>query len=95
MPEAMVVEVEPGDIVFYNANLWHRGWNPEGGVRWSLHCAFWRAEYPVMRHEHGQREALGTPSHLARFPEPARQIVQRYLDRYPEGPAPHCLEICQ
>ncbi len=95
MPEALVVEVEPGDIVYYNANLWHRGWNPEGGMRWSLHCAFWRAEYPVMKHEHGQREALLTPGHLERFPGQARHIIQRYLDRYPEGPAPSALEICQ
>ena len=95
MPEALVVEVEPGDIVYYNANLWHRGWNPEGQMRWSLHCAFWRAEYPVMQHEHGQRDGLMVPGHLERFPGRARQIMQRYLDRYPEGPAPNCLEICQ
>ena len=95
MPDALVVEVEPGDIVYYNANLWHRGWNPAGGMRWSLHCAFWRAEYPVMQHEHGQREALLTPGHLERFPGQARQLLQRYLDRYPEGPALSCLEICQ
>ncbi len=95
MPGAMVVEMEPGDIVYYNANLWHRGWNPEGGRRWSLHCAYWRAEYPVMQHEHGQREALLAPGHLERFPGPARQLLQRYLDRYPEGEAPNCLEICQ
>ncbi|MSR83586.1 MAG: hypothetical protein EXS58_11800 [Candidatus Latescibacteria bacterium] len=95
MPEALVVEVEPGDIVYYNANLWHRGWNPEGGMRWSLHCAYWRAEYPVMKHEHGQREAFLTPGHLERFPGQARQFLQRYLDRYPEGPAPSALEIWQ
>jgi nicotinamide N-methyltransferase len=92
MPGNTVVEVEPGDIVYYNANLWHRGWNPEGRRRWSLHCAFWRAEYPVMKHEHGQREALGV--HLERFPGRARACIQRYLDQYPEGPAPDCREIC-
>jgi nicotinamide N-methyltransferase len=95
MPEAMVVEVEPGDIVYYNANLWHRGWNPEGAMRWSLHCAYWRAEYPVMKHEHGQREAFLVPGHLERFPGQARALVQRYLDRYPAGEAPSCLDICQ
>ena len=43
MPNALVVELEPGDIVHYNANLWHRGWNPEGRKRWTMHCAFWSA----------------------------------------------------
>jgi len=93
MPEALVVEVEPGDIVYYNANLWHRGWNPEGALRWSLHCAFWQEQYPVMQHEHGQREGLLVPGHLERFPGRARQVVQRYLDRYPEGPAPSYPEV--
>ena len=37
-------KLEPGDIAYYNANLWHRGWNPEGRKRWTMHCAFWNAE---------------------------------------------------
>ena len=43
MPNAHVVALEPGDIAYYNANLWHRGWNPEGHKRWTMHCAFWSA----------------------------------------------------
>ena len=86
MPNAMVVELEPGDIVYYNANLWHRGWNPEGINRWSMHCAFWRADRPVMQHEHGQREFMFTDGHLEQMPEKTRQYIQRYLDNYPEEP---------
>ena len=68
MPNALVVGLEPGDIAYYNANLWHRGWNPEGRKRWTLHCAFWSAGATVMAHEHGQREPLTRDGHLDRMP---------------------------
>lgn len=86
MPGAMTVELEPGDIAFYNANLWHRGWNPHGGIRWTMHCAFWLQKYPVMSHEHGQREAMLSAGHMERMPEGTRQYIQRYLDVYTDSP---------
>lgn len=86
MPDALIVEMAPGDILYYNANLWHRGWNPGGDQRWTMHAAFWRAEYPVMAHEHGQREALSAPGHLQRLPARARDLVQRYLDQHGDTP---------
>jgi ectoine hydroxylase-related dioxygenase (phytanoyl-CoA dioxygenase family) len=86
MPEAMVVALEPGDIVYYDANLWHRGWNPEGVDRWSMHCAFWNATRPVMAHEHGQREVFMTSGHLERMPVVARGYIERYLENYPQHP---------
>jgi len=82
MPGALIVMLEPGDIVYYNANLWHRGWNPTGRKRWTMHSAFWTADYPVMKHEHGQRAALLTAGHMDRMPPITRQYVQRYLDQY-------------
>ena len=85
MPNPLTVEMEPGDIAFYNANLWHRGWNPQGATRWTMHSAFWRPQYPVMKHEYGQREDMLTPGHLERMPPVTRAYIQRYLDAYPEG----------
>jgi hypothetical protein len=85
MPGAITVELEPGDITFYDANLWHRGWNTAGDRRWTMHSAFWRSDLQVMAHEHGQRDALLTPGHLDRLPPTTRQYIQRYLDAYPEG----------
>ncbi len=93
MPGALVVDLEPGDIVHYNANLWHRGWNPEGRKRWTLHCAFWSAGVTVMKHEHGQREALTRPGHLERMPPVTRGCIQRYLDDYPEGNPPSLFDL--
>jgi nicotinamide N-methyltransferase len=85
MPDAMVVELEPGDIAYYDANLWHRGWNPAGQPRQCLHAAFWQPQYEVMAHEHGQRETLMTEGHLDRLPPVTRRYVQRYLDAQPKG----------
>jgi ectoine hydroxylase-related dioxygenase (phytanoyl-CoA dioxygenase family) len=93
MPEAMVVELSAGDIVYYNANLWHRGWNPEGNLRWTMHCAFWLADREVMKHEHGQKEDILTPSHLERMPARTREYMQRYLDAYPEGEPKSLLDV--
>jgi hypothetical protein len=89
MPGATVVQLEPGDIVYYNACLWHRGWNPSGELRWTLHCAFWDARFPVMTHEHGQREALlANPGHIERMPPAARVYMRRYVDNHPVAPDP-------
>jgi hypothetical protein len=84
MPGAITVEMEPGDIAYYDANLWHRGWNTTGGLRWTMHSAFWRADLPVMAHEHGQRESY-TDGHLDRLPPITRQYIERYNAAYPEG----------
>jgi ectoine hydroxylase-related dioxygenase (phytanoyl-CoA dioxygenase family) len=89
----MVVELEPGDIVFYNANLWHRGFNPEGKKRWTLHCAFWQQDYRVMSHEYGQRVALMAEGHIERMPEKTAEYVRRYLAKYPEANPPSLLDI--
>jgi len=93
MPDAMVVELEPGDIVFYNANLWHRGYNPEGKKRWTLHCAFWNRDYTVMSHEYGQRAALMADGHIERMPEKAAEYVRRYLAKYPDENPPSLLDL--
>ena len=93
MPGTLTVELEPGDIAFYNPNLWHRGFNPEGRKRWTMHCAFWKAEYTVMSHEYGQREALMTDGHIERMPENVAEYVRRYLAKYPEGEPPSVLDI--
>ena len=93
MPNAHVVELEPGDIAYYNANLWHRGWNPEGHKRWTMHCAFWNAGATVMTHEYGQREQLTQPGHLEQMPPITRQYIQSYLDNYPEGDPPSMFDL--
>ena len=93
MPNAHVVELEPGDIAYYNANLWHRGWNPEGHKRWTMHCAFWNAGATVMAHEYGQRETLTQQGHLEQMPPITRQYIQSYLDNYPEADPPSMFDL--
>jgi hypothetical protein len=82
----IVVRLEPGDILYYNANLWHRGWNPDGLQRWTMHAAYWKAEYPVMTHEQGQQQALQTPGHLQSMPAQSRLLLQRYIDACDDNP---------
>jgi len=93
MPGATTLELEPGDIAFYNANLWHRGFNLEGEQRWTMHCAFWKQDYPVMSHEWGQRAALESAGHIERMPEKTAQYIRRYLDKYPEKNPPSLLDL--
>jgi len=93
MPGQMTVEMEPGDIALYNANLWHRGHNPDGKLRWTMHSAFWRTDFPVMSHEVGQRETLTVPGHMDRMPPRTRAAIQAYLDAYPEGKAQSLMEV--
>lgn len=85
MPGAITVELEPGDIAYYNPNIWHRGWNPDGVSRRTMHAAFWKAEIPVFLHEYDQREALTTPGHLEQMPATTRVLIQRFLDVLPEA----------
>ena len=74
-----------GDAVYYNANLWHRGWNPAGINRWTMHAAFWSVAYPLMKHEYGQREAMLQPGYLEQMPPITTNYIRRYLEQYPEG----------
>ena len=41
MPGGIEVNVEPGDVVYFDAGILHRGWNPEGRTRWTLHNVTW------------------------------------------------------
>ena len=84
-PGQMIVAVEPGDLAIYNPNLWHRGWNPNGELRWTMHGTVWRADFAVMEHEAGQREPIEAPGYLAQLPPLTRALMQRYLDAYPAG----------
>lgn len=86
MPGMMTVHLEPGDITCYNALIWHRGYNPHGLPRWTMHAAYWVDGTPVMAHEAGkQKELLLTPGHLDKFPPRSRQVAERYIALFPQG----------
>lgn len=93
MPGIHIVELEPGDIVYYNANLWHRGWNPTGQTRLTFHCAFWNANFPVMEHEFGQREQLTQKGHLEQLPPTTKRYIENYLEVYPENAPPSLYDL--
>jgi len=77
------VELEPGDIVYYNSQFWHRGWNPLGefhGDRWTLHCSWQDCRMPLWRGQAQQQKPMGTRGHLDRFPPLAKLMAHRYQD---------------
>lgn len=80
LPNQLVVDLQPGDIVFYYPSFYHRGYNPQGLLRWTLHHAFWAADQPVRSHEcrNGFRV-------LPSFGAVTRRLVQAYLDAMPDG----------
>jgi len=89
MPGQLTVETEPGDIAFYYSNLLHRGYNPSGAMRWTMHHAFVRADAPVAVHERGQEEWISQPGYLDSLPPLLRARMQGYLDAVPEGASPN------
>jgi hypothetical protein len=89
MPGELTVETEPGDVAFYYSNLLHRGYNPGGAMRWTMHHAFVVASSPVAAHERGQERWIGEPGYLDSLPPRLRTYMQRYLDAVPEGPSPN------
>jgi hypothetical protein len=89
MPGQLVVETEPGDVAFYYPNLLHRGYNPEGRLRWTMHHAFLAAAAPVYQHERGQESWIRQPGYLDSLPPATRTALQRYLDAVPDGPSPN------
>jgi hypothetical protein len=89
MPGQLVVETEPGDVAFYYPNLLHRGYNPEGWLRWTMHHAFLAAAAPVYQHERGQESWIRQPGYLDPLPPTLRAAMQRYLDALPDGPSPN------
>lgn len=88
MPGQITVETQPGDVAFYYPNLWHRGFNPAGELRWTMHHAFWLAAAPVHVHEGGQKEWIETSGYLETLPPALAEFLQRYVDAYPTGDLP-------
>lgn len=80
IPGQITVELEPGDVAFYYSNLWHRGFNPHGELRWTMHHAFVRADSPVCAHETGQDSWIKQPGYLESLPPRLCQFMQRYVE---------------
>jgi hypothetical protein len=89
MPGQLMVETKPGDVAFYYSNLLHRGFNPTGAMRWTMHHAFVNAAAPVAAHERGQERWIGQPGYLDSLPPALRVFMQRYLDAVPAGESPN------
>jgi hypothetical protein len=85
MPGAIQVQLEPGDAVYYDFTLWHRGHNPHGAERLTIHNAYWGADVPVLAHERGQADQLAeTLSQHPNMPQRVRTYLERYIAVHPK-----------
>jgi hypothetical protein len=77
VPGQVCVRLAPGDFVFYNANLLHKGANEECRPRLTLHCAF------LSRRQPGQiyvpQPWLADPAFLDSLPSRLRPLFERFL----------------
>ncbi|MCQ6559111.1 phytanoyl-CoA dioxygenase family protein [Paenibacillus mendelii] len=76
VPGELVVELGAGDAVFYYPNILHRGYNPDGHFRWSLHHAFRTADSPHREYE-GQRDWISGVE-MERFGPRVRALLERF-----------------
>ena len=68
VPQAVDIELNPGDVVLFHNLLFHQGLpNRADHVRWSLDWRYQDATQPTLRQEHG---------HLARSQAHPEQVVQ-------------------
>lgn len=80
MPDAITVELAPGEAVFYINKMFHRGYNPEGNFRWTLHYGFWTAKSPIDNFTEGhQREWLKHLSSLDMYGPRVRSLLEGYI----------------
>jgi ectoine hydroxylase-related dioxygenase (phytanoyl-CoA dioxygenase family) len=77
VPGQVCVRLEPGDFVFYNANLLHKGRNEEGRPRLTLHCAFVSLLLPELKRI--PQPWLSDPSFLESLPERLRPLFERFV----------------
>ena len=78
MPGQMAVELDAGDIVFYNSNLLHRGDCAEGDNRQTLHYAV-LAHHPDAPTGPDGQPWLTDPDFLGTLPPPLRALFDNWL----------------
>lgn len=72
LPQAVDIELEPGDVVLFHNLLFHHGHpNRSNGIRWSLDWRFQDATQETLRPQHG---------HLARSRAHPDEVVQDAAD---------------
>jgi len=59
MPNAKILEIDPGDIAFFHVNSIHRGTYPANMPRRTIHCTFGRASMPRPPNREGIRQRNG------------------------------------
>eukprot|EP01052_Picozoa_sp_SAG31_P030545 SAG31_NODE_3140_length_4629_cov_2.504636_5_plen_415_part_00 len=84
MPGAIDVRLEPGDVVYYDNTILHRGHNPAGRPRLTIHNAYWAAEVPTGSHDFGQEQTieaiLQEHGHKQTIPYRTKKYMLNYIE---------------
>ena len=82
MPDQLVVKLKAGDIVFYNSSLLHKGFNPTGEKRQTLHYAVLTTppeNEPPNPESPTSQEWLNEPTFLGSLPERLKPLFDNWL----------------
>ena len=82
MPGQLVVKLKAGDIVFYNSSLLHKGFNPTGEKRQTLHYAVLTTppeNEPPNSESPTSQEWLNEPTFLGSLPERLKPLFDNWL----------------
>eukprot|EP01051_Picozoa_sp_SAG22_P015701 SAG22_NODE_2091_length_3027_cov_1.473702_1_plen_738_part_00 len=88
MPGGIAVRIEPGDVAYFDAGILHRGWNPMGETRWTLHNVSWGTQIPVMFDYDPIGDVPALRQVLADYPSLPRQgkkYLTDFIDSVEEG----------
>jgi ectoine hydroxylase-related dioxygenase (phytanoyl-CoA dioxygenase family) len=80
MPDEKVVDLSPGEGVYYNANLLHRGVYPKSTHRETLHACMGLTEKALLRtHLYHSLGWMDTPGFKDRLPAPLHPLYDNFL----------------
>ena len=64
LPGLTTLTLQPGDVVYRHTDMLHRGWNPNGELRWTLISSVWAAEMPMLDIEKQDYSTLSEPGFI-------------------------------
>lgn len=78
VPGIVTADLEPGDVIFRSTNTLHRGWNPEGTLRWTLVAGLWAEDLPLLDIERQDLAGVSDTAFVESLPSRLRTSVKRY-----------------
>ena len=81
LPGMIIIELQPGDVVYRHTNMLHRGWNPHGNSRWTLVSGSWASNLPMLEIEKQDYDTVSEKG----FVEVLLSRLQSSVNQYIKG----------